>query len=515
MKTRMFLMGMGATALVLSVIGGFVALALFLTQSNRETAQLETQFSVQATKTAEEFRNLSATINERRTESTSNASALQAELSRKLEAQKQELANKQSAGIEAVQTQIAQLGSDVQKSDKELQKSDKELEESLKVTQGVVEKNTLALGHLENSNLDTKTLYQQARQAVVLITSPSGQGSGFLYGEKKDRVVTAFHVVESATSWETDILASNGIKTRARVEKKDKESDLAILELAIPLTELEPLELEDQQPPLAGEPIALIGNPSGLAGSIATGIVSNPASAMYGAVCQNRCPPFIQLDAATPGGYSGGPVLNRRGKVVGIASQKIDANIGFAIPAGRIAALMQTPSLPYPSETQTPVRIDFSDVPFPQEGEFRSPVVSTAWKRTFTISGQEVTWNTIRLQKLGSLPSTAFRGFAVLLDGEYVFGFRGVNFSGDSVLLYNDRGGASKLPPGSHTIEIKADIETGEGEFAFALGSSTDIGFSVPDIVTRDGRRLRSDVTITVSGEPFKFLAAVMQRVIR
>lgn len=509
-------MGMAVTSLVLLLVGGIAVLAVFLVQSNGKADRLQTQINSQATATTGELNSLSLAIQQERTESASDASALQAEFNRKL-AEKEETINQQASTVVAVQTQAANLQKEMQTQSANLQKDLDRKSEELEATQDKVKENTSAIGRINDSVFDAKTLYQRARQAVVFITTPSGQGSGFLVGEKKDRVVTAFHVVERMTSWDADIVASNGVKTRARIEQKDKESDLAILELASPLVELEPLKLESGQMPEAGESVAIIGNPQGIAGSIAVGVVSNPAASIYGAVCGSRCPPFLQLDLTVLGGYSGGPVINRKGNVVGVVSQRTGGEIAFTIPAGRVTALMQTPSLPYPTEAQTPVGIDFGDEALPHGAVFQSPRVTTVWMRTFTVSGnQEVRWDNLRLRKLGNFPTNAFRGLAVLLDGEYVFGFRNPDFANDSTRMYYDReGNTNKLSPGTHTLEVKADIEAGEGDFAFSLENLPDVGFSVPDIVTRDGRRLQSPVTITVGGAPFKYLATEFQKVTR
>ena len=220
----MFLAGAVAASLALLLVSGIAVLISSSAQSNKKTAELQTQLNLRSTATAEELNNLFLAIKHERAESVSDVSALQAEFNRKL-AEKEETINQQASTVVAVQTQAANLQKEMQAQSANLQKDLDQKSEELEATQNKVRENTSAIGRINDSVFDATTLYQRAQQAVVLITTPGGQGSGFLIGEKKDRIVTAFHVAESMTSWDANITASNGIKTRARLEKKDEESE--------------------------------------------------------------------------------------------------------------------------------------------------------------------------------------------------------------------------------------------------------------------------------------------------
>jgi len=109
---------------------------------------------------------------------------------------------------------------------------------------------------------------------------------------------------------------------------------------------LHPLALGDSSNLKVGEPIAAIGNPFGLSGSMTSGIVSQlgrllPSGSGY------SIPDVIQTDAAINPGNSGGPLLNMRGEVVGIntAIQSTTGEftgVGFAIPSQTIAKIVPT-----------------------------------------------------------------------------------------------------------------------------------------------------------------------------
>ena len=127
--------------------------------------------------------------------------------------------------------------------------------------------------------------------------------------------------------------------TRAEVVGTDPASDLALLKVDAPTSELDPLTLGDSSAVEVGDPVVAIGNPFGLDRTVTSGIVSalqRQIQAPNGFSIDN----VIQTDAAINPGNSGGPLINAQGEVIGINSQietggnGADGNvgIGFAIP---------------------------------------------------------------------------------------------------------------------------------------------------------------------------------------
>jgi S1-C subfamily serine protease len=125
----------------------------------------------------------------------------------------------------------------------------------------------------------------------------------------------------------------------AEVVGTDPASDLALLKVSAPSSELTPLTLGDSSKMEVGDPVVAIGNPFGLDRTVTSGIVSalqRQIQAPNGFSIDN----VIQTDAAINPGNSGGPLINSAGEVIGINSQietggnGADGNvgIGFAIP---------------------------------------------------------------------------------------------------------------------------------------------------------------------------------------
>src|ERR1700761_3638195 len=162
-------------------------------------------------------------------------------------------------------------------------------------------------------------------------------GSGIVLDDK-GHILTNNHVIEGADKIEVKLGESDKEYT-AEVVGTDPASDLALLKVSAPSSELTPLTLGDSSKMEVGDPVVAIGNPFGLDRTVTAGIVSalqRQIQAPNGFSIDN----VIQTDAAINPGNSGGPLINGAGEVIGINSQietggnGADGNvgIGFAIP---------------------------------------------------------------------------------------------------------------------------------------------------------------------------------------
>lgn len=177
----------------------------------------------------------------------------------------------------------------------------------------------------------------QAVSPFFGLQSREGTGSGFFYDEA-GHIVTNYHVIEGAS--EVDVILSNGESIPARLAGIDPYNDLAVLAIDVSADLALPLEMGDSDTLRVGQTVVAIGNPFGLERTLTTGTVSalgrrleTESGALVGQA--------IQTDAAINPGNSGGPLLDTRGRVIGIntainSPTGASVGIGFAVPASVI-----------------------------------------------------------------------------------------------------------------------------------------------------------------------------------
>lgn len=195
----------------------------------------------------------------------------------------------------------------------------------------------------EQCALSAAQVFERASSGVVQVFSRGidpfrvasrvrmATGSGFLLGD--GHVVTNFHVVA-----ESQVVAVGVADTivPAEVVAVDPVLDLAILEQPLVSFAAEPLELSPADAVTVGQPAYTVGFPLGIGKSITAGIVSG-LGRVVPLTTSSWLSPFIQTDASTSAGNSGGPLLDGCGRVIGVVTLHVEApeaeNIGFAVPA--------------------------------------------------------------------------------------------------------------------------------------------------------------------------------------
>ena len=199
-----------------------------------------------------------------------------------------------------------------------------------------------------NGAVNVADLYERVRPGVVFVqargrraATPLGgggtaSGSGFAI-DREGHVLTNQHVVDDAQRV-TVRVDEEGDPVPARVVGTDPSTDLALLKVdPDEVKGLRPLTLGTSRGLRVGEPTVAIGSPFGLEGTITTGIVSaleRQIESPNGFSIDD----VIQTDAAINPGNSGGPLLDARGRVIGINSQiatdgdRANSGVGFAVP---------------------------------------------------------------------------------------------------------------------------------------------------------------------------------------
>jgi S1-C subfamily serine protease len=202
-------------------------------------------------------------------------------------------------------------------------------------------------GDLAEDEQATIRLFQQSSASVVYITTsevgrdfhmnvleiPHGSGSGFIWDEQ-GHVVTNYHVVQGSNRFRVTL--ANQATVSAVVIGGDPNKDLAVLQIDVPPQGLAPVLIGASANLQVGQKVFAIGNPFGLDQTLTTGVISGLGRQIQGQGGRT-IDGMIQTDAAINPGNSGGPLLDSRGRLIGVntaifSPTGASAGIGFAIP---------------------------------------------------------------------------------------------------------------------------------------------------------------------------------------
>ncbi len=168
----------------------------------------------------------------------------------------------------------------------------------------------------------------------------SGLGSGFVWDDQ-GHIVTNNHVVEGAD--QITVTFWDGTSAEATLVGNDPNSDLAVVQVDVPVERLHPIQVADSTQVQVGQLVAAIGNPFGLEGTMTTGIISAlgrslPVGMGSAQGATYTIPDVIQTDAPINPGNSGGVLVNMNGQLIGVTTAiespvRASAGIGFVVPS--------------------------------------------------------------------------------------------------------------------------------------------------------------------------------------
>jgi len=175
---------------------------------------------------------------------------------------------------------------------------------------------------------DAEKIFKENNKAVVVVIAYDGtgkaisQGSGFIV-RRDGVIVTNYHVISNAKR--IKIKAGNKAFDVDGIINLDKENDIAILKANA--NNLPVVKLGDLEKIGIGEKIYVISSPKGLENTLSDGILSGKRE-----IAPNRI--ILQITAPISSGSSGGPVFNKNGQVIGVATflLKESQNLNFAMP---------------------------------------------------------------------------------------------------------------------------------------------------------------------------------------
>ena len=190
----------------------------------------------------------------------------------------------------------------------------------------------------------TVSLEMRDRNGAVL-----SRGSGFFV--RSNLIATNYHVIEGAARGTAKLVDRYKAYTIEGFTAVDKTNDLALLKVTV--YGVKPLPLGDSNMVRIGETVYVAGNPLGLEGTVSDGIISSHRDRYT----KGR----LQMTAPISPGSSGGPVLNSKGKVIGVSVatyRGLEAqNLNFAIPSNHLKALLSHSGIAKPFSATESIHI--------------------------------------------------------------------------------------------------------------------------------------------------------------
>ena len=192
-----------------------------------------------------------------------------------------------------------------------------------------------AIVSINNHYVETMSYFGQS-----FSNEADSSGSGIIVGQNDTEllIVTNYHVIADTDKLTVQFV--EGSEAEASVKGTDADMDLAVIAVPIGsvdnsvLQQIAVATLGDSDALVVGEPAIAIGNSLGYGQSVTTGVIS--ALDRNIELSDGTDGTFIQTDAAINPGNSGGALLNMKGEVIGINSNKIGGSavegMGYAIP---------------------------------------------------------------------------------------------------------------------------------------------------------------------------------------
>lgn len=206
-------------------------------------------------------------------------------------------------------------------------------------------------------SMDAQALYQKLKGSLLIIYMKTGYtygddndwgfaGTGFAIGDGTLAVTNQHVVIDKGTFISAKPLDAARM-VDVEVLRISRDSDLAVIKLpwALPPLELSPDEIK------VGQEVAALGNPQGFMGTLSTGVVSGMRS-----FPKWRVKELVQTTVPASPGSSGSPLVDCRGRVVGVISSGFfkEQNLNFAVPVSKLRELLGRDLLPEAGEQRAP-----------------------------------------------------------------------------------------------------------------------------------------------------------------
>ncbi len=186
-------------------------------------------------------------------------------------------------------------------------------------------------------NVDLSTAAERAHDSLVRVVSRRrGVGAGVVW-DKQGLVVTNAHVVERG---KVAVALSDGRQLDARVVASDTAADVAVL--SVEDNDLKAIEVGDARDLRAGELVFALGYPWGITDAVTSGVVIGVGDE-WDVTPPGQAPrDWLVVNMRLRPGNSGGPIVDSRGRLVGLSTIMAGPEMGMAVPSHVASRLVGT-----------------------------------------------------------------------------------------------------------------------------------------------------------------------------
>ena len=274
-------------------------------------------------------------------------------------------------------------------------------------------------------NVDT-IMIQQDSVDLGVIERREGTGSGFVW-DKQGHIVTNFHVIMSALqkgkNLAVRVILADRSSHDAILVGASPDHDLAVLRITVDADKLTPIPVGTSGDLEVGQTVYAIGNPFGQSLTLTQGIIS-ALDREIDSITDKPITGVIQTDAAMNPGNSGGPLLDKDGRLIGVNTAITSPSggsvgIGYSIPVDTVNSIV--PELIRSGRTLRPI---LGVVALPDK-----------YRRNFSID-KGVILQEVRAK--GPAEKAGLKGFTILPNGEKKMGDVLLSIKGEAINVFTD-----------------------------------------------------------------------------
>lgn len=189
-------------------------------------------------------------------------------------------------------------------------------------------------GFLEMLSSELAAAVERVSESVVRVDARRGNSATGIVWSSGGHILTADHGIEREDDIKVHL--ADGGSHRATLVARDPGSDLALL--GVDATGLTPAEHASFDALRVGSLVMAVGRP-GASGHMATMGIISAIGGVWRTARGSQLPGYVRADATLYPGFSGGPLVDVAGRVVGINSWMLSQGAGFAVPVGVAAGL--------------------------------------------------------------------------------------------------------------------------------------------------------------------------------